>query len=165
MTYAISALIVSCPCAIGLAVPMVLVIAGGVAAKNGVIFKSAETIEMARNISHVVFDKTDTLTQGLLAVGRAVYPTGEGITLGPMILGLTSSSKHPVLTTIVAHVKSTVTKADDLKNVTSVAHCGIEATWGEESIRAGNPYCWELKTSSGQEYPVPRTHYLLYHCQ
>ncbi|KAH7321494.1 E1-E2 ATPase-domain-containing protein [Rhexocercosporidium sp. MPI-PUGE-AT-0058] len=48
MTYAIAALIVSCPCAIGLAVPMILVIAGGVAAKNGVIFKLAETIEKAR---------------------------------------------------------------------------------------------------------------------
>ncbi|KAF7954592.1 hypothetical protein EAE96_005712 [Botrytis aclada] len=140
MTYAISALIVSCPCAIGLAVPMVLVIAGGVAAKNGVIFKSAETIEKARNISHVVFDKTGTLTQGLLTVERELYPTGEGTTLGPMILGLTSSSKHPVSSAIAAHLKSTVTKADELKKVTSVPGCGIEATWGEEKIRAGNPY-------------------------
>ncbi|THV44018.1 hypothetical protein BGAL_0764g00010 [Botrytis galanthina] len=140
MTYAISALIVSCPCAIGLAVPMVLVIAGGVAAKNGVIFKSAETIEKARNISHVVFDKTGTLTQGLLTVERELYPTGEGTTLGPMILGLTSSSKHPVSSAIAAHLKSTVTKADELKKVTSIAGCGIEATWGEENIRAGNPH-------------------------
>ncbi len=62
MTYAISALIVSCLCAIGLAIPMVLVIAGGVSAKNGVIFKSVETIEKARSISYVVFDKTGTLT-------------------------------------------------------------------------------------------------------
>ncbi|KAK8906368.1 hypothetical protein QC760_004961 [Botrytis cinerea] len=140
MTYAISALIVSCPCAIGLAVPMVLVIAGGVAAKNGVIFNSAETIERARNISHVVFDKTGTLTQGLLAVERETYPTGEGITLGPMILGLTSSSKHPVSSAIAAHLKLTVTKADELKEITSIVGCGIEATWGEEKIRAGNPY-------------------------
>ncbi|TVY42055.1 P-type cation-transporting ATPase [Lachnellula subtilissima] len=140
MTYAISALIVSCPCAIGLAIPMVLVIAGGVAAKNGVIFKSVETIEKARNISHVVFDKTGTLTQGLLAVERELYLTGEGTTLGPMILGLTSSSKHPVSTAIAAHLKSTVTKADELKNVTSIAGCGIEATWGEKNICAGNPY-------------------------
>ncbi|TGO43713.1 hypothetical protein BCON_1002g00010 [Botryotinia convoluta] len=140
MTYAISALIVSCPCAIGLAVPMVLVIAGGVAAKNGVIFKSAETIEKARDISHVVFDKTGTLTQGLLTVERELYPTGEGTTLGPMILGLTSSSKHPVSSAIAAHLKSTVTKADELEKVTSIVGCGIEATWGEENIRAGHPY-------------------------
>ncbi|TGO83312.1 hypothetical protein BPOR_0666g00070 [Botrytis porri] len=140
MTYAISALIMSCPCAIGLAVPMVLVIAGGVAAKSGVVFKSAETIEKARNISHVVFDKTGTLTQGLLTVERELYPIGEGTTLGPMILGLTSSSKHPVSLAIATHLKSTVTKADELNKVTSIVGCGIEATWGEEKIRGGNPY-------------------------
>jgi len=63
MTFAISVLIVSCPCAIGLAVPMVVVIAGGVAARHGLVFKTAETIDIGRKISHVVFDKTGTLTQ------------------------------------------------------------------------------------------------------
>jgi hypothetical protein len=63
MTFAISVLIVSCPCAIGLAVPMVVVIAGGVAARHGLIFKTAETIDIARKVSHVIFDKTGTLTQ------------------------------------------------------------------------------------------------------
>lgn len=62
ITYAITVRIVSCPCAIGLAVPMVIVIASGVAAERGVIFKSAETIEVAYKTSHVVFDKTGTLT-------------------------------------------------------------------------------------------------------
>ena len=62
MTYAISALAVSCPYAISLAVPMVVVIAGGVGVRHGQIFKSAETIETARNVSHVIFDKTGTLT-------------------------------------------------------------------------------------------------------
>lgn len=51
MTYAISALIVSCPCGIGLAVPMVLLVAGRVAAKHGLVFKNPETIQMARNLS------------------------------------------------------------------------------------------------------------------
>jgi Cd2+-exporting ATPase len=68
ITYAISVLIVSCPCAIGLAVPMVVVIAGGVGAKRGVIFKSGETLDIARKVSHVIFDKTGTLTQGKLSV-------------------------------------------------------------------------------------------------
>lgn len=81
MTYAISALIVSCPCAIGLAVLMVVVIAGGVAAKHGLIFKSAETIEIARNISHVIFDKTGTLKQGKLTVAAEEYVTEESDSL------------------------------------------------------------------------------------
>lgn len=61
-TYALAALILCCPCAIGLAVPMVMIIAGGVGAKHGVIFKSPGAIENARNTTLVVFDKPDTLT-------------------------------------------------------------------------------------------------------
>ena len=140
MAYAISALIVSCPCAIGLAVPMVLVVAGGVAAKHGLIFKTAETIEIARNLSHVIFDKTGTLTQGLLAVEVEIYPTKQGDILGPMLLGLTNNSKHPVSTAIATHLKSSGFQPEKVESVVSIAGSGIEATWNGSIIRAGNPY-------------------------
>lgn len=64
ITYAITVLIMSCSCVIGLAVPMVIVIASGVAARRGVIFKSADGVEVAYKTSHVVFDRTGTVTQG-----------------------------------------------------------------------------------------------------
>ena len=140
MTYAMSALIVSCPCAIGLAVPMVVVIAGGVAAKHGLIFKSAETIEIARNVSHVIFDKTGTLTQGKLSVAAEEYLTEEFDTLAPMILGLTANSKHPVSTAIAAHMKALHVQPSQVENVVSVAGSGVEATWNRKIIRAGNPH-------------------------
>ncbi|KFZ01789.1 hypothetical protein V500_00619 [Pseudogymnoascus sp. VKM F-4518 (FW-2643)] len=140
MTYAISALIVSCPCAIGLAVPMVLVVAGGVAAKHGLIFKTAETIEIARNLSHVIFDKTGTLTQGLLAVEAEIYPTKQGHILGPMLLGLTNNSKHPVSAAIATHLKSSGVQPEKVESVVSIAGSGIEETWNGSIIRAGNPY-------------------------
>ncbi|KAH8773375.1 P-type ATPase-like protein [Hyaloscypha sp. PMI_1271] len=140
MTYAISALIVSCPCAIGLAVPLVVVIAGGVAAKHGLIFKSAETIEIARNVSHVIFDKTGTLTQGKLSVEAGEYPMGKADSLAPMLLGLTTNSKHPVSTAIAAHMKALGFQPSKVENVVSVAGKGIEATWNGSTIRAGNPH-------------------------
>jgi heavy metal translocating P-type ATPase len=140
MTYAISALIVSCPCAIGLAVPMVLVVAGGVAAKHGLIFKTAETIEIARNLSHVIFDKTGTLTQGLLAVEAEIYPTKQGDILGPMLLGLTNNSKHPVSTSIATHLKSSGVQPEKVEKVVSTAGSGIEASWNGSIVRAGNPH-------------------------
>jgi heavy metal translocating P-type ATPase len=140
MTYAISALIVSCPCAIGLAVPLVVVIAGGVAAKHGLIFKSAERIEIARNVSHVIFDKTGTLTQGKLSVEAGEYPTGNADSLAPMLLGLTTNSKHPVSTAIAAHMKALGFQPSKVENVVSVAGNGIEATWNGSTIRAGNPH-------------------------
>ncbi len=76
VTYAITVLIVSCPCAIGLAVPMVVVMAERVAAQHGVVFKSAHVVEVASRTSHVVFDKTGTLTQGKLSVEAEEYPCG-----------------------------------------------------------------------------------------
>lgn len=74
ITYAITVLIVSCPCAIGLAVPMVIVIASGVAAKRGVVFKSSNSIEVAYKTTDVVFDKTGTST----IVDTKVLP-GKGV--------------------------------------------------------------------------------------
>lgn len=147
MTYAISALIVSCPCAVGLAVPMVVVIAGGVGAKHGLIFKSADTIENARNISHVIFDKTGTLTQGKLSVAAEEYLTEESDSLAPMILGLTTNSKHPVSTAIAAHMEASEIRPSRVENVVSVAGSGIEATWNGSIIRAGNPHWLGFKDS------------------
>jgi Cd2+-exporting ATPase len=140
MTYAISALIVSCPCAIGLAVPMVVVIAGGVGARHGLIFKSAETIETARNISHVIFDKTGTLTQGKLSVATEEYRTEASDSLAPMILGLTTNSKHPVSSAIAAHFKASEVQPSQVEAIVSTAGKGVEGVWNGHIIRAGNPH-------------------------
>ncbi|TKA67665.1 hypothetical protein B0A49_08061 [Cryomyces minteri] len=138
ITYSISVLIVSCPCAIGLAVPMVIVIAGGVAAKHGVIFKSAGTIETARNAVHVVFDKTGTLTQGRLKVLTAEYPLGSQDSISSAVLGLTSNIKHPVSIAISKYLKSCGTSPADVSGVKTVSGKGVEGTWHGASIRAGN---------------------------
>ena len=139
MTYAMSTLIVSCPCAVGLAVPMVTVIVGGVGARNGLILKSAQTIECARNITHVIFDKTGTLTKGKLTVVTQKYLVGKSDWLAPVILGLTMSSKHPVSRAIAAHLKAVGVRASQVGNVVAVPGSGIEAIWDGSIIRAGNP--------------------------
>jgi Cu2+-exporting ATPase len=73
LKYAIATLVVSCPCAIALAVPMVVVIAGGVAAAHGVVLKEPRVLESASNSTHVIFDKTGTLTHGEMSVMVAEY--------------------------------------------------------------------------------------------
>lgn len=104
ITYAISVLIVSCPCAIGLAVPMVVVIASGVAAERGVIFKSAEAIEEMYRTTHVIFDKTGTLTEGKLTVVREWYADSNDSATKSLLLGLIEGMKHPVSTSL-AHTR------------------------------------------------------------
>ncbi|KAH8591776.1 hypothetical protein B0O99DRAFT_631640 [Bisporella sp. PMI_857] len=140
MTYAISVLIVSCPCAIGLAVPMVLIIAGGVAAKHGLIFKDAEAIDTGRKIAHVIFDKTGTLTRGKLSVTSEDYLANDAASLKPVILGLTSNSTHPVSKAIAIHLTLQQHKAFIVQDMVSVAGKGIEANWNRSKVRVGNPF-------------------------
>jgi Cu2+-exporting ATPase len=145
MTFSISVLIVSCPCAIGLAVPMVVVIAGGVAARHGLIFKTANTIDLARNITHVIFDKTGTLTQGSLYVTKEEYPVGNRDSMMSMVLSLTAQSKHPVSKAIASHLYSLGTKSSTICNLKSIPGSGVEASWNGIQVRAGNPYWLSIK--------------------
>lgn len=137
ITYAITVLIVSCPCAIGLAVPMVVVVATGIAAEKGVIFKSADAIEFAWKTSHVVFDKTGTLTKARLTVARHefLHPSPSSKAL---LLGLIHSSKHPVSMTIAAHLKAEGVIPTTVSSPKSVVGRGIVGTFAGQRLRAGN---------------------------
>ncbi|KAI0007538.1 copper-translocating P-t [Xylariaceae sp. FL0662B] len=148
ITYAITVLIVSCPCAIGLAVPMVVVISSGVAADRGIIFKSAEIIEVAHKTSHVVFDKTGTLTQGALTVAVENWVSGgrDHSTAG-LLLGLVGSSKHPVSTAVASHLKGNSFAATEVKDVKSIVGKGVEGLSPDGHIlRAGNSRWLDLSS-------------------
>ncbi|MCJ1347045.1 hypothetical protein MMC31_005266 [Peltigera leucophlebia] len=138
-TYALAALIVSCPCAIGLAVPMVMVIASGVGAKYGVIFKSIGAIENARNATHVVFDKTGTLTQGKFVVVEEVYRGENRNQTASIVKQLTSSSNHPVSQALATHLEPHGNGSIKLANISSVVGRGMHATLVGRSVRGGNP--------------------------
>jgi Cu2+-exporting ATPase len=151
VTYAIAVLIISCPCAIGLAVPMVTVIAGGVAADYGVVIKDPNTIEIAKRATHVVFDKTGTLTRGQLAVWDEVYPGGSTEETMSVLLGLVSGINHPVSRAVVEHLQSKgVTRLTTAKVacVKTVPGEGVEGTWNGTPVRAGNAAWLKVSQSS-----------------
>ncbi|KAK0625186.1 E1-E2 ATPase-domain-containing protein [Bombardia bombarda] len=138
--YAITVLIVSCPCAIGLAVPMVIVVASGVAAERGVIFKTAEGLEMAYKTAHVVFDKTGTITEGKLTVAREWYSgSDQGQTLS-LLLGLVGSIKHPVSVAVARHLTSQGVLASQVSDLKSLTGKGVEgyANSSGLALQAGN---------------------------
>ncbi|KAF3031343.1 hypothetical protein E8E11_000174 [Didymella keratinophila] len=137
ITYAITVLIVSCPCAIGLAVPMVIVVATGVAAERGVIFKSADAIEIAYKTTHVVFDKTGTLTQGKLTIAREEYPSASP-SMKALLLGLIGSSKHPVSVAVATHLKMDGVTPTTVSDPKSVVGRGVEGTFAGRTLCAGN---------------------------
>ncbi|KAH6874356.1 E1-E2 ATPase-domain-containing protein [Thelonectria olida] len=139
ITYAVATLAVACPCALGLAVPMVLVVAGGIAARGGVIIKSADTTEGARKTTDVVFDKTGTLTEGELAVAEQVNLQGDQDDNIALAKALVAGGKHPVSAAVAKHLENQAAKPmSEVVNIRVVPGAGIEADYKDSSLRAGN---------------------------
>ncbi|KAH7383183.1 E1-E2 ATPase-domain-containing protein [Pyrenochaeta sp. MPI-SDFR-AT-0127] len=148
ITYSIATLIVSCPCAIGLAVPMVVLIASGVAARFGIIFRDFQKLEIARSVTDVVFDKTGTLTCGFPAVvGEEYHGSNASLTKG-IVLGLLKDVNHPVSASIFRHLERDMRmnpekniKVAEVQNVMSIPGEGVQGTYANNRflIRAGSP--------------------------
>lgn len=138
LPYAVAVLVVSCPCAIGLAVPMVLIVASGVGAKYGVVFKSAEVLRKLRGVTHVIFDKTGTLTESELSVVREEYCSGDRGVIGGLILALTSGSNHPVSSAVAKHLTREGFQSVQITDTVSVIGKGIKTTYRGKDLRIGN---------------------------
>lgn len=146
IVYAVTVLMVSCPCAIGLAVPMVIVIGTGAAAEQGIIFKSADSIETAYKATHVVFDKTGTLTAGKLKVVDEQFFAEDSITQRSMVLGLVANSKHPLSAAIAANFTEHGISAAKVSEIKTVAGKGIEGMVDGKIIRGGNARWLEVES-------------------
>ena len=112
--YAVSVLVIACPCALGLATPTAIMAGAGHGAKRGILFKTGESFERIRNISMVIFDKTGTLTKGKPAVLKFFLNPGEKITEAELLqlaYGLAISSEHPYSKSIIEYVKNASIRA------------------------------------------------------
>ncbi|KAF3939107.1 hypothetical protein ABW19_dt0206160 [Dactylella cylindrospora] len=150
ITYGIAVLAVSCPCALGLAVPMVLVIAGGVAARHGVIIKQSDALERGYKVTDVVFDKTGTITKGDLSVTHEQvfpHPKASGSEVCSLAKSITKDIQHPVSIVVAAHLQTKGAATVDLENVESIPGAGLKCTWNGLEIKAGNPYWLGVENS------------------
>ncbi|KAF4778689.1 copper-transporting P-type ATPase [Colletotrichum scovillei] len=139
ITYAIAVLAVSCPCALGLAVPMVLVVAGGIAARGGVIIKSAECTERARKVSDVVFDKTGTITEGDLDVLEEEILLAGRDEARAITKALVAGNNHPVSTALAKYLASRATREVKVTDPRVIPGAGVEASYNGHKVCAGNP--------------------------
>ncbi|KFA54639.1 hypothetical protein S40293_02269 [Stachybotrys chartarum IBT 40293] len=149
ITYAIAVLAVSCPCALGLAVPMVLVIAGGIAARGGVIIKTAECTAQARKVTDVVFDKTGTITEGALNVLTEEYFDGARDEAVAITKGLVASNNHPISVAVAKHLEGEAIQSVSFQDVRVIPGSGVETTVDGSILRAGTP-SW----ASDQTHPA-----------
>lgn len=135
---AISVLVISCPCALGLATPVAIMVSSGVGAKNGILFKTAESIEKAGKIQIVALDKTGTVTKGEPEVTDII--TAEGISENELLecaCALEKNSEHPLAKAVVKYCGNKV-GSYEVKDFCALPGKGLQATSGEELLCAGN---------------------------
>lgn len=100
---AIAVLVISCPCAMGLATPTAIMVGVGRAAKQGILIKGGQTLEILGNIQHLVFDKTGTLTEGNFAVNEVIFYTTETEKATKILATLAQYSSHPISKALAKH--------------------------------------------------------------
>ena len=133
LNYFVTVLVVACPCALGLAVPIVIMIANGKCAKNGIFIKEASVLENAITIDTVVFDKTGTLTYGDLKISKIFnYSNLNNQELLRIVSSLEINSNHPIAK---AFFKEKLLKVSDFKNIVGM---GIYGKINRKDCYVGN---------------------------
>ena len=135
---AVAVLIIACPCALGLATPMSIMVATGKGATAGVLFKDAEAIEVTRKVGVLVVDKTGTLTEGRPAL-VSVHPEGvdEG-TLLRLVAALESGSEHPLAEAIVRGAEERGAALVTASEFESVTGKGVRGRVEDRAVALGN---------------------------
>lgn len=145
LTSAVAVLVISCPCALGLATPVAIMVGTGKGAEMGILFKSAEALENLRSVGTVVLDKTGTVTRGKPAVTDIMVATradGSPVMSEKALLKLAAalerSSEHPLAEAIMAECESRGIVARMVEDFTAVPGRGVTAREGQNVIAAGN---------------------------
>ena len=158
LTSAVAVLVISCPCALGLATPVAIMVGTGKGAEMGILFKSAEALESLRSVDTVVLDKTGTVTRGKPAVTDIVVATradGSPATSEKALLKLAAalerSSEHPLAEAIMAECEARGIVARMVEDFAAVPGRGVTAREGQNVIAAGNV---RLMNELGAEVPA-----------
>ncbi len=134
----IAVLVISCPCALGLATPVAVTIGIGKAAEHGILIKSAETLEQLGKTDAVVWDKTGTLTVGAPAVSDVLILQGEEKAILSLAAALEWRSEHPLSRAIVAHVTAQGISFEKTAADFSIHRGGVSAVCNGEVLACGN---------------------------
>ncbi|MCR4689875.1 MAG: heavy metal translocating P-type ATPase [Lachnospiraceae bacterium] len=127
MARAVSVLVISCPCALGLATPVAIMVGNGVGAKSGILYKTAEAQELAGKIQIAALDKTGTVTTGIMSVAR-IQPM-EGVSereLLEVACGLEAKSEHPIARAIVSRGKEQDIRIPDAQQFEVLSGNGLQ---------------------------------------
>ena len=137
LTRAISVLVVSCPCALGLATPVAIMVGNGVAAKNGILFKTSAALEQTGKAEIVVLDKTGTITNGVPVVTDVVAVSDESELL-EAAYALENASEHPLGKAVTEYCKAHEVSLHKIEGFKVHAGNGLEGDLNGRHLRGGN---------------------------
>lgn len=135
----ISVLVISCPCALGLATPVAIMVGNGLGARNGILFKTSEALESAGKVQIIALDKTGTITSGQPKVTDMI-PTGSFSEDGLLRIAVTleSRSEHPLARAIMEKGKACSLQPDPVTDFQALPGNGLTAVWNGKTLHAGN---------------------------
>lgn len=139
LSIGIAVLVISCPCALGLATPTAIMVGTGKGAENGILIKSAESLEIAHEVDTIILDKTGTVTEGKPKVTDVLL--AEGVFENKLLrnaFAVEQLSEHPLSEAIVNYVKQKNLTAPKGENFKTIAGQGVKAEVSGKEIIAGN---------------------------
>lgn len=138
LSYGIAVLVISCPCALGLATPVAVMVGSGVGARHGILFKTAEALEEAGKIKIAALDKTGTITSGEPKVTDIFASNNNEDDLIKFAAALESKSEHPLAKAVMEYAKLNNISALDVKDFKALPGNGLEAVYDDKKLLAGS---------------------------
>ena len=138
LSYGIAVLVISCPCALGLATPVAVMVGSGVGARHGILFKTAEALEEAGKIKIAALDKTGTITSGEPKVTDIFADNNNEDELIKFAAALESKSEHPLAKAVMEYAKLNNISALDVKDFKALPGNGLEAVYENKKLLAGS---------------------------
>lgn len=152
LTRAVAVLVISCPCALGLATPVAIMVGNGMGAKNGILFKTSAALEGAGKINLVVLDKTGTITSGQPRVTDIIPADGVSESeLLRLAFSLEKKSEHPLAKAIVQKAEEKSLKSEEVTDFEALSGKGLTAKLGESLLAGGNLTFIEEKSQISAE--------------
>ena len=142
---AISILVISCPCALGLATPVAIMVGNGLAARNGILFKNARALEATGKIDFVVLDKTGTITKGKPKVTDIIPTTNNEDDFLQIAASIEANSSHPLAIAVNEEAKERNIALLKTSSFQNLVGSGLVATIGNDEYLAGSPLFFKKK--------------------
>lgn len=139
IVYFVTVLVCACPCALGLATPLAIVVSEGLCAKNGILVKKSEILENVNKVDVIVFDKTGTLTYGNLRISKIINKSNYSDNdLIEIVSSLENKTAHPIASSFKKYSKTNNLKSLDVEDFKNIAGIGLSGTINDKSYLIGN---------------------------